>query len=516
MSVKRLFERGAFLYPDRACLVDSHGSLTYRQVEERSRRIVAGLRSLGQVKGDACAVLSANSSLAVEATLSIFMSDGVYVPLTYSNSIADNIKFIQDCEVATLFYSRDAHDKVRAVATECPLVTRYICVDGETNLGASLDSLIAKGEGHEPEVAPMPRPDDVVGIHATGGTTGRSKGVIWTRMMWDTMAANFYAALPSEEPPVYLCVPPITHAAGNFAFLLMAEGSTTIVHPRFDALAVLEAIETHKVTHIYLPPTAIYSLLDQPKLGAYDYSSLKYFIYTSAPMSVPRLKECLAVFGRVMVQFWGQAEAPIFCTVLKPDDHVADGPDMHRLGSCGRPMLMTTVAIMDDAGRLLGPNERGEMVVRGTIVMGGYFKNAEATREAGEFGWHHTGDVGYHDEAGYFYIVDRKKEMIITGGFNVYPAEVERTLGEHASVAECSVIGVPDEKWGEAVKAIVHLRAGHNAEEAELIAFCKGRLGSVKTPKSIEFWDALPRNPVGKVDRRSIRKPYWEGREKVI
>lgn len=516
MGVKRLFERGAFFNGARACFVDETKSLTYDEVMAQTRSIVGGLRKMGQPRGDRCGVLSANSTQALLATLAVFVAEGVYVPLTYSNTIADNIQFINDCEVATLFYSRSAFAHVALIRAQCPSVLRYVCIDGDDAHGVPLDSLIASDEGESLDTSTAPLAGDLVGIHATGGTTGRSKGVMWTRLMWDTMASNFFAGLPCGERPVYLAVPPITHAAGNFAFVLMAEGATTIVHPKFDALAVLKAIEQHRVTHLYLPPTAIYSLLAHPDLKKYDYSSLKYFIYTSAPMSLPRLKECLDVFGPVMVQFWGQAEAPIFCTMLAPQEHLAAEQAPGRLNSCGRPMLSSTVGVMDDAGRLLRAGEVGELVVRGSIVMAGYLKNEAATEEARKFGWHHTGDVGYHDEDGFFYIVDRKKEMIISGGFNVYPAEVERALNDHESVAECVVIGVPDDKWGEAVKAIVQCRAGHVVTEQAVIDFCKKRLGSVKAPKSVEFRDEIPRNPVGKIDRRLVRKPYWQGREKLI
>lgn len=516
MGVRRLFERGLFLHPERICLQDADHRRTYREVQARTARVARQLHALGHRRGDRCAVLAANSVLAMEATLAIYQADGVYVPLNYSNHVQDNIAFVQDTGASTLFYGVAAADKARLVAAQCPGVVRFVCVDGDDELGPSFEDLAAT-MNDAPAIEPVAaRPQDVIGIHGTGGTTGKSKGVMLTRLVWDTMAANFFAALPVARPPVYLAVPPITHAAGTFACVLMAEGATTIVHPRFDAGAVLAAIEAHRVTHLYLPPTAVYSLLAHPDLGKYDYSSLTTFIYTSAPMSVPRLKECLDAFGPVMVQFWGQTEAPIFCTILKPEDHVVDDARVHRLASCGRPMLSTPVAVMDDHGRLLPPGERGEMVVRGNLVMAGYYNNPQATEEASRFGWHHTGDVGYFDDDGYFYLVDRKKEMIITGGFNVYPAEVEKILWEHEAVQECAVIGVPDDKWGESVKAIVQLKAGHRADDDALIDFCKSRLGSVKSPKTVEFRDGLPRNPVGKVDRRLIREPYWAGREKQI
>ena len=235
-------------------------------------------------------------------------------------------------------------------------------------------------------------------------------------------------------------------------------------------------------------------------------------------MSVDKLKECLNVFGPVMTQSFGQAEAPMFCTYLSPEEHLVIGSNTKekRLASCGRQTLQMRVRIMDDEGNLLPANERGEIVVSGNLVMTGYYKNPEATEEVSAFGWHHTGDIGYVDDDGYVYIVDRKKDMIITGGFNVYPSEIEQVIWGHPSVQDCAVIGAPDEKWGEAVKAVVELKPGCTLEEEEVISLCKKALGSVKAPKSVEFWKTLPRTPVGKVRKKDIRASFWKEGERAI
>jgi acyl-CoA synthetase (AMP-forming)/AMP-acid ligase II len=337
------------------------------------------------------------------------------------------------------------------------------------------------------------------------------------------MIANFFLALPVKKPPVHLVIAPMTHAAGGVGVITMSVGATQVILPGFDAKKVMEAIEREKVTHLFLPPTAIYMLLAHPDVRKHDYSSLEYFIYAAAPMSVDRLRECLEVFGPVMTQTFGQAEAPMVCTVLTPSEHLPSDDSAQaralcdeRLSSCGYPTPLTPLAIMDDDGKLLPGGERGEIVVRGNMVMPGYYKNPEATREASAHGWHHTGDIGFFDAQGYLHIVDRKKDMIISGGFNIYPGEIEQVIWGHPAVQDCAVIGVPDDKWGEAVKAVVELKPGAAVSEEELLRLCKERLGSVKAPKSVEFWDSLPRSPVGKVRKKDIRARFWEGRARSI
>jgi acyl-CoA synthetase (AMP-forming)/AMP-acid ligase II len=235
-------------------------------------------------------------------------------------------------------------------------------------------------------------------------------------------------------------------------------------------------------------------------------------------MSVEKLKEALEVFGPVMTQTFGQVEAPMLVTSMTPEQHleaIQTGKEK-RLWSCGRPTVFSLVEIMDEDGNLLPPGERGEIVVRGNLVMKGYYKNPEATAEASAFGWHHTGDVGYKDEDGFIYIVDRKKDMIISGGFNIFSSEVEQVIWSHPAVQDCAVIGVPDDKWGESVKAVVQLKPGMSATEEELIALCKEKVGSVKAPKSVEFWPDLPRTAVGKVMKRDIRSRFWTGQARNV
>jgi fatty-acyl-CoA synthase len=286
----------------------------------------------------------------------------------------------------------------------------------------------------------------------------------------------------------------------------------------FDALEVLRNIERFRVTHLFLPPTAFYALLAHPEVEKFDYSSLRVFLLAASPVSPDKLRKGVEIFGPCMCQCYGQTESPMLLTWLdqKTVAAAAAGDHPKRLGSCGRATSAVRLAIMDDDGKLLAANQVGEIVARGSLVTPGYYKMPEATAEIRTHGWHHTGDVGYYDEDGYFYIVDRKKDLIISGGFNVYSAEVEAGIMALPQVQECAVIGVPDEKWGEAVKALITLRAGESLTEQEVVVHCKARLGGVKAPKSVEFRDEIPKTAAGKIDRKELRRPYWVGLERDV
>jgi len=460
-------------------------------------------------------VFSPNASIAVECLMGIQWGGSVYVPLNPKNHTHENIAILDNCDVSTLFFHSQLAENVKELRAGCPQLTRLICMDAVVEGAEFLDTWIGE---LAPRAMPFPfAPNDLVAIYSTGGTTGLPKGVMLTSNNWDITAANFHAHTPVRKPPVFLAVSPITHAAGTFAFMMMAVGGKTVILPGFDAEAILAAIERERVTHLYLPPTAIYMLLEHPGMHERDYSSLEYFIYTSAPMSVTKLRQCLDIFGPVMIQFWGQTEAPSFCTCLSREDHLDLTPERQkRLLSCGQPTLLTPVAAMSDNGELLPAGEKGELVVNGPLVMAGYYENPDATAAVSQHGWHHTGDVGYVDQDGYVFIVDRKKEMIITGGYNVYPREVESVLLSHAAIQECAVVGAPDEKWGEAVTGVIELKAGSTLDAAEVMAWCKTQLGSIKAPKSVQIWAELPRTSVGKVDKKAIRKRFWEGSERAI
>jgi acyl-CoA synthetase (AMP-forming)/AMP-acid ligase II len=306
---------------------------------------------------------------------------------------------------------------------------------------------------------------------------------------------------------VYLAMAPLTHAAGVLAFPILAHGGEVVIMPYPDIGEFLSLASQHHATHSFLPPTLIYMLLDHPALPVTDLSSLQCFWYGAAPISAARLEEAIEKIGPVMAQLFGQTEAPMMISMMAPKDHFnADGSvARHRLSSAGKPGPLVQVAILDTENRIVAQGERGEIVVKGSLVMDGYYKNAAATAEATVTGWHRTGDIGYLDPDNFLFIVDRAKDMIITGGFNVYSAEVEQALLAHPAVQDGAVFGLPDDKWGERVCAVVQLRAGHSADPAEIIASVKAAIGSVKAPKSLEIWDDLPRSKVGKVLKKDIR-----------
>jgi acyl-CoA synthetase (AMP-forming)/AMP-acid ligase II len=504
------FDRGASRNPDEACLVEGDASKSYREVQSRSHQIANALIASGFPPAGKAAVMSPNCAAVLECVLGILRADGVWVKINFRNSATENAAVLDQLDAAVLFFHSSLADQVAQFRVACPKIQTFICMDANIDNSLKLEEWIADVESLAPERASGG--DTLATLSSTGGTTGRPKGVMSSSLTWQTFIGNFHTCFPLTGRHIHLVVAPMAHAAGSFALVMTAVGATNIILPRFDAEAVMAAIARHRVTTLFLPPTAIYSMLSHPRVREFDYSSLEYFFYTAAPMSVNRLREAIDVFGPVMATMFGQVEAPATCTYMPPWELVENGVvNERRLASCGRPSLHTRVAIMDDDGQLLGPRKTGEIVVRGSLVMRGYYQNPEATVEASRFGWHHTGDVGYTDEEGYLFIVDRKKDMIISGGFNVYSAEVEQQLASHPAVLECAVIGVPDEKWGEAVQAVVELKAGRSVTEVELIEFVKSRLGSIKTPKHIEFWPTLPRSIAGKVLKGEIRDRFWKG-----
>lgn len=516
MRLIDFFDRGVSINPDRVYLEDDDVSRTFREVQTRTYQFANAIAAEGFGPGRMAGIYSPNCVSGFEAMLGLFRSGTAWVPVNAKNAIDENAYILDHNDVEILFYHSSFEPAMERIKVLCPKIQRFICLDLVGAEGPWLEDWLADAADTDPDVKLAP--DDLVGILSSGGTTGRPKGIMLTQLNWATMIANFYSGMEVGPAPVHLLIAPMTHAAGVMAVVLSAAGVRNIILPGFDAKRVLDTITQEEVTHLFLPPTAIYMLLSEPGIEARRFPSLRSFIYAAAPMAIDKLRQCLNIFGPVMTQSFGQARSPMFCTLLTPKDHLVLGDPAceHRLASCGRPTLLTPVAIMDDDGNLLPRGDRGEIVVRGNLVMKGYYKNPEATAEASQHGWHHTGDVGYIDEEGYLYIVDRKKDMIISGGFNIYPSEVEQVIWAHPAVLDCAVVGVPDEKWGEAVKAVIELKPGAKLDPEEIIRICKENLGSVKAPKSVVVWDVLPRSPVGKVRKKDIRDVFWQNQARKI
>jgi acyl-CoA synthetase (AMP-forming)/AMP-acid ligase II len=505
MAICDLFDRGATFDRVRPFAVDASRTIPFSEAAELSHRIANGLTRAKIGPGCAAAVYSPNSAIGFVCVIGIMRSGAAWIPLNFRDGLQAKIAFLQHTEAACLFYDPAVEGDVAGIANAVPTL-RLLVALGPSEVNLQLPKWAAD---QRPvfESAPFPAAQ-IAALDGTGGTTGRPKAAMQSHRALETMAANVLTAMPMRtDPVVSLIATPMSHGAGNLAHALMGAGATNVLLPKFDPEEVLWTIERFRVTHMFLPPTAIYTLLAHEGIRRADVSSLRYLVYGGAPIATQKLKEAIDVFGPVLTQVYGQAEACLACTCLTPADHqVQEGGDETLLASCGRPALLTPVRVMDDEGQLLQPGERGEVVVQGGLVMSGYFHNQAATAAATTNGWHRTGDIGYVDERGFVYIVDRKSDMIISGGFNVYPAEVERALLDHPSVRECAVIGLPDEKWGEAVAAVVELVPGARVTEVQLIGHCKTTLGSIKAPKRVEVWEHLPRSANGKVLRREVRR----------
>jgi fatty-acyl-CoA synthase len=507
------FDKMAKLYPDRDVLVFGESRYTYEVMRKLTHRVGGAMLDDGLEHQEPIAVMSPNHGSVLTLLLSIWRTGAVWIPVNTRNALDANIQYLNYVRASWLFYHSSHAEDAMKVKAEVPTIRRMICLDVSGDGYPSLDAFM-RPEGSD-EVYdlgdPIGNPEELTAIIATGGTTGPAKGVRVMNRSWGALLESIGNTMPVECVPVSLASAPLTHAAGPVTMASIAMGATVVVLPAFDAEGVMAAIEQYGVTHMFLPPTALYAMLGHPKVRDYDYSSLRYFLLAGSPVSPEKLRQAVDVFGPCMCQSYGQTECHMIATWLPPDvvAAAAAGDHPERLASCGQASYSVRVELMDDDGNILGVDEIGEIVARGAIVGGGYFELPEATAEAWEHGWHHTGDVGKRDEDGFFYIVDRKKDMIVSGGFNVYSAQVEAAVTEFAEVAECAVIGIPNDKWGEQVTAVVVLAAGAEVTDAQIIAHCKKRIGSVMAPKEVHFRDAIPRTPVGKVDKKALRAEFW-------
>ena len=515
MQLVEFLDRGALLAPDRAAFVrpDGSGAVTYAQTRALTHRIAVALHRDGIAPGTPVGVLSPNTPLVFPCVLGVARAGGVWVALNERNTPEELAALLNLVGAGALLYSAEcaaAVEKVRALA---PGLRLFVPIDDDAE---PLEDWLA------PDGARAPRqpldPEGVAGFFGTGGTTGRPKAVAVPHRAFETMIHAFNCHLP-ETAPVNLVAAPLTHAAGAALVPVLGLGGTNVVHRSVVPGEILDSIQANRVTRLFLPPTAVYALLDHPGVRDRDLSSLRYFLYGAAPMSVGRLTEALEVFGPVMAQFYGQTELPMMCAFLAPEEHaeaLADPALRHRLASCGRPSLVASVEIVGEDGAPCPVGEPGEIVVRSELRMVGYHDDPEQTAAAFRPGGAvATGDVGYLDADGYLYIVDRKKDLIISGGFNVFPGEIEQVLSADPAVRECAVIGVPDDKWGERVTAVVELRPGATADAAALIALCRERLGPVRAPKEVVF-RPLPRSSIGKVLKRELREEYWAGHSRRV
>ncbi|KAA0889415.1 AMP-binding protein [Pusillimonas sp. ANT_WB101] len=495
--------------PDNPAIVSGDKTLTYAELAHRSWQTVRVLQQQGLQRRDTVALLIGNRMEAIIALIAVHWLGLRYLALHPLASQEDHCFVLEDAEVKALIADTRQHaERAEALRSSVPLV---VTLD-DTRSGPGLINLAEKQDG-----TPLELPDDpseISKLAYTGGTTGRSKGIRHTHRTAVTLVMQALAAYEWPDTPKYLVTTPISHAAGSLLIPVFLKGGTVYLMEKYSSAAFFEHVQKHRINLSFLVPTQIYGLLDDPAPDQSDSTSLELVLYGAAPITPVRLAQALGKFGPVFGQIYGQAEAPMTICYLSPKEHDLMQP--HRLQSCGRPIPGNQVQLLDANLSPVPVGEIGELCVRGPLVMDGYLNRPEEDAKVFEGGWLHTGDMARADAEGYLYLVDRSKDMIITGGFNVFPSEVENCLAQHPQVAISAVIGIPHEKWGEEVTAIVVLKPDAECDEHEIITYVTEHKGVVHAPKKVIFTDQLPLTAVGKIDKKTLRARYWSVQNRQI
>ena len=511
-------ERACLNHGDKIGVIDGDSRFTYKEAAERVYRLANGLRAAGIGKGDAVAALCMNHHRYWEMLFACHALGAIIVPLNIRLAVGELVYILNDSKSKILFIDDPflaMLDEIRAGAEHLSEI--YFSDSSETPAGLKNFSELLEGQPSEFDVPEIDE-DDVAGYYYTGGTTGEPKGVMLTGRNVMANAFHLQSVLRYSPADTYLHIAPMFHLAdlaSLYAVTMM--GSTHVIGRAFDPKLTLELIEKHRVTLLILVPTMINFVVNYADFDKYDLSSLRNYMYGASPMPVPLLKRAMEKIPALPIQGYGMTEGAPLVTTLSPEDHkrgIEDPEWAWLLGTAGRAVPGVDLKIVDDNDRIVPIGTTGEIAIRGPNIMKGYLNKPEATSEAIFNGWYHSGDLAVRNEHGYITIVDRKKDMIISGGENIYTIEVENVIMQLDGILETTVIGVPDEKWGEVVKAFVVMKPDKKAEEKQIIDFCRERLAHFKCPKSVEFMDVLPKSGAGKILKRDLRKKYWgEGRQ---
>lgn len=520
LTISDLYDRCVQYYGKNTAITFNDKSYSYDEMGYYSNSLVTALQKLGLKKGDRVGFLMANCPEYIFCEYAVAKVGGTRVPLAVLLNPDDHIYMLNQAECTTLVYHEKMADRIKGMIPKLETVKNYICVAEDPSAVMEghlhMQTLMNENEptGYKADIDP----EDLVGIYYTGGTTGKPKGVMLSHRAWVYTVLIEMLDFDFGREQVFAYLTPLTHAGGCLMLPVLLRNGRCVILDHFDPKLFLETVEKEKVTMAFLVPTMIYVLLDYPELKNYDVSSLENVIYGASAIAPERLKQAITTFGPIFTQLFGQTEAPMVFSSLPREDHIISDPERERMifASAGRPTFHSEVRIVDEEGNDVPQGEPGEIIVRCANMMSGYYKNPEATAATLRDGWLYTGDIAKQDDEGFIYIVDRKKDMIISGGFNIYPREIEDVLFEHPAVKDTAVIGIPHEKWGEEVKAIVVLYEKDSVSAEDLIKYVKEKKGSLVAPKTIDFWESIPLTNLGKVDKKTIRGKYWEGKDRMI
>ncbi len=514
MDFRDSFRLSAKKFPDKDCIVFENKRLTYGQTKERVNRLAQALRKLGIGKGDRIGILQVNCHQFVEYLYASAQIGAVIVPINFRLKSEEIQHLVNQAELTALFLGERYIKIVQSIRKKIPTVKMYICLERKAPRMFFYEDLIKSAPNQE--VMEKVKDRDIVIILYTSGTTGLPKGAMLSYHGIHHLALNMIINLKLDHKDVVMGGGPLYHV-GTLGYLIpsLYVGATWAMTRQFEVQEVLQIIQQEKLTVCWFAPAMINFMLQSPLTKNYDLSSLRLIQYGGSPMPPQVVKNAVEVFKCRFSQIYGLTEA-VPQTFLDPEDHIFEGPAelVKRLASIGKPAPNVDLRIVDASDRDVPLNEIGEIVCQCDVRMEGYWKKPKETREAIRKGWLHTGDLACRDEDGFIYLVDRKKDMIIRGGENIYPAEIERILYEHPKIMEAAVIGVPDDTWGECVKAVVALKKGMKVTGEEIIEYCRERLASYKKPTSVDFIESLPRTSGGKVIKTDLRAKFWKGKDK--